>query len=199
MRWKKWGIRCHKRQRNPVSSFVRTVSSFVRTVSSVVRTVSSVVRTVSSVLWKWFGFAAYNLEQTTVWFRDCLKSVAAKCNILTWGTQPKKIEEVIYSLLLRGMFFIFFGVAQPYVRCSFVIRHLHQQSWPHWGLHGNRTAQNSVPTYLFQVIVLSTPAPECIGEDIDLAKLLHRESTYATEELAIRESVKQRTHKTQKK
>ena len=46
-----------------------------------------------------------------------------------------------------------------------------------------------------QVIVLSSPAPERVGEAVDLAKLVHRESTDATEELAVRESGKHSKHK----
>ncbi|TNN68270.1 hypothetical protein EYF80_021451 [Liparis tanakae] len=46
-----------------------------------------------------------------------------------------------------------------------------------------KPAKNNSP--IPQVIILSSPAPECIGKAIDLAELLHSQSAHTTEELAV--------------
>lgn len=45
-----------------------------------------------------------------------------------------------------------------------------------------------------EVIVLSTPAPECIGKAIDLEELFDSKSTYSTEKLIVGKAEKTHTH-----
>lgn len=47
-----------------------------------------------------------------------------------------------------------------------------------------------VPSPVPQVIVLSSPAPECIRKTINLLELLHRQATDTAEELIIREPLR---------